>query len=158
MSVSTVMPAIRAALVAKVQAVTGINGVAPVYDYWRHVTNEMEQQTLFKGASQARAHWWCVVPATAETLPIWNLMGCDQANPARFDLHGYYALEDAAASEKAFHTIVWALLDGLLADKNLGGAFIGMDPLPAWQENDQRMVAGVLVHHARIAVAVRAQL
>lgn len=158
MSVSTVMLAIRAALLAKVQGVTGISGVAPVYDYWRHVTTDMELATLFKGASQSRLHFWCVTPGTAEVLPVWNLNGCDQANPARFDIHGYYALDDANASEKAFHTVVWAVLDALLADKNLGGSVIGLDPLPVWQENDHRMLSGVLVHHARIAVSVRAQL
>ena len=161
MSVSTVMPAILAALKAKVEAVTGIAGVAPVYDYWRHVTDEKELRDIFMGGSQARLHWWCVTPAGADTLSIWHLSGCDQANPARFDLHGFYAVKDADASEKAFHTIVWALLDALLADKSLTGSavpLIGQLPLPVWAENDHRMLVGTLLHHARIAVAVKAEL
>lgn len=158
MSLAALIPAVRTALQTKVAAVTGISGVAPVYDYWRHVTNDLELKTLFKETGGSRMHFWCVAAAVAEPASIWNLNGCDQAKPLKVDIHGYMALNDANATEKTFAGLVALVIDGLLADKNLGGTVIGLDPLPQWVENDHRMMAGVLCHHARVAVSVRAQL
>lgn len=148
---------IRTALAAKVQAVTGIVGVAPVYDYWRHVTSEKEINDLLKGGSQGRLHFWCVSPAQSDPLTIDNMGGCDQADPWRFDIRGYYALLDADASEKAFLTIVEAVIEAFRLDKNLGGTVISNWPVQ-WPENVHVMLAGVLCHHARISVPVRAML
>lgn len=160
MSLATFIPAVRSALQAKVAAVTGISGVAAVYDYWRHVTNDLELQQLFKEAGGARMHFWCVTVAVAEPASIWNLSGCDQANPLKVDIHGYMALNDANATEKTFVGLVALVIDALLADKNLGGLadVIGLDPLPQWLENDHRMMAGVLCHHARVSVSVRGKV
>lgn len=149
---------IRSTIQTKVAGVTGISGVAPVYDYHRHVTNEAEILAILKGSNQQRAHWWGVTPAREAPIEIVQRMGCQDAI-YRWEIHGYYALQDAAASEKAFHVVVQALLEALRTDTKFGGTLREYE-LPTWKENDHRQVgtSGILVHHAMVSVGVKKEL
>lgn len=144
----------RNAVIAVVQAVTALAGV-PVYDYMRHVTDENEIKTLLVAAG--RLHFWWVVPARDNPVSVRRIMGpCDEANPYMLDVHGFYALKDADASEKAFLTIVGnSVFEALRLTRHVTGD-IGSGP-PQWIENDHRMLSSVLVHHVRIGFPVRAQ-
>jgi len=136
-------------LVASVTALAGV----PVYDFVRHVTDENEIKTLL--VASGRMHFWCVTGGQSDTIKVKRLIGCDQADYT-FDVHGYYALKDADASEKAFLDIAEAVFEKLRATKHQAGD-IGSGP-PQWNEHDWRMLSGVLTHHARISFPVRAQL
>ena len=150
------LDSIRSTIRTKVAGVTGISGVAPVYDYLRLVTTEAEIKELMV-AGQGRAHWWSVTPARENPLGLaWRGLGC-QDGLYRWEIHGFYALKDAAASEKAFLVIVEALMEALRADLTFGTTVQAYE-LPAWREHDHRMVSSVLLHHALISVGVRKQL
>src|SRR5437660_1165598 len=129
---------IRTSIKTLVAGVAGISGVAPVYDYARHVTTEAEVLALLKGANQTRAHWWSVRPAREKPFTVAQRMGCKDAL-YRWEIHGWYALNDLAASEKAFDTIVEAVMIALLADLSLAGTVRPIEgDLPAWVVNDHK--------------------
>jgi hypothetical protein len=146
----------RGAVHTVVAAVPALAGV-PVYDYVRHVTTEEEIASTLVGGG--RLHFWCVVPAAQNPVTIFRPVGsaCDQAKPYLFDIHGFYALKDADASEKAFLTIAaGSVLEALRTTRHVTGD-IGCGP-PQWPENDHRMLASVFVHHVRITFPVVAAL
>lgn len=154
------LDSIRTSIKTLVAGVSGISGVAPVYDYARHVTTEAEVVALLKGAGQARAHWWSVRPATEKPFTVFERMGCKDGL-YRWEIHGWYALNDTAASEKAFDTIVEAVMTALLADLTLSGTVRPLeDDLPAWVANDHKQVgtSAILCHHAEITLGVKKQL
>lgn len=154
---------IRTALRAKVAGVTGISGIAPVYDYIRLVKSEQEIKDVMVGTGQNRLHYWWVSPAQTETLRIIQRMGC-QDGVYRFEIHGFYALEDvppsgAMPSEKAFLLVVEALHNALRTDMTLGGTVRMVEgEWPAVGEFDHRMMSSVLCHHARLSFAAKTQL
>lgn len=152
------LDSIRSSIVTKVAGVTGISGVAPVFDYLRHVTTEGEINSILVGSNQTRLHFWSVTPAAADSFSLRQRMGC-QDGAYRWEIHGFYALVDADASEKAFLTIVEALLNALRTDLTLGSTVRPLeDELPRWVENDHRMLATVLCHHVRITLGVKKEL
>lgn len=138
-------------LVAAVPALASVP--VPVYDYVRHVTDDKEVKDLL--VASGRMHFWCVTGGQSDTIAIKRLVGCDQATYT-FDVHGYYALADAAASEKAFLDIAEAVFETLRATKHQAGD-IGSGP-PQWLEHDWRMLSGPLCHHVRFSFPIRAQL
>jgi len=151
---------IRSLLRTKVAGVAGIAGVAPVYDYSRHVTTMEEIKLMLRGSSQERPHWWSVKPAQENPVTFHKRGFCTDGI-YRWDITGFYALQDAAASEKAFITIVEAVCNALLADLNLGGNVRFNHPdlgLPGWVGNDYVMAAGLLLHRARITYACVSQV
>lgn len=152
---SIALDTIRSTVRTKVAGVAGISGVAPVYDYLRLVTSEAEIKTIM-AAGQGRAHWWSVTPARENPFEIVQRMGC-QDGVYRFEIHGWYALQETAASEKAFLVIVVALLNALSADLKFGGTVREYE-LPAWREHDHRMVSTVLLHHVLVSVGVKKEL
>jgi hypothetical protein len=149
---------IRTSIAAKIAAVVGIAGVAPVHEYLRHATMADELKTLLVGANQERLHFWCVTPAQGNPLTIVQRMGC-QDGIYRWEVHGFYALEDAVASEKTFLNIVEKVLDALRADLTLGNTVRPVEGAwPGWAENDHRMMASVLCHHVRLTTSYKQQL
>lgn len=141
----------RSALQVLVAAVPSLAQV-PVYDFVRHVTDEGEIKSLL--VSSGRMHFWCVTASQTDTVQVDRKVGCDYATYS-LDVHGYYALQDAVASEKAFLTIAEAVFEALRLTKHQTGD-IGSGP-PQWVESDWRMYASVLVHHVRFTFPVRAQ-
>jgi hypothetical protein len=85
------------------------------------------------------------------------MAGCDQADPWRFDIGGWYQLEDANASEKTFLDLAEAVINAFRLDKNLGGAVIQAWPLQ-WPESVHVMICGYLCHYVRLSVPVKATL
>jgi hypothetical protein len=154
------LDSIRSSLRTKVAGVTGISGVAPVYDYLRYVTDEDGIRDLLV-AGQGRVHYWSVTPAVGDTFSLRQRMGC-QDGVYRWDVHGFYALKDADASEKVFLVIVEAVLNALRTDLTLGSTVRPVEgELPRWVEHDHRQIGpagSVLCHHAKITLAVKKEL
>jgi hypothetical protein len=151
-----ILDSIRSALRTKVAGVTGISGVAPVYDYLRLVTNEEQIKAIFI-AGQNRPHFWSVTPSRENPFEIVQRMGC-QDGIYRWEIHGFYAIDDSAASEKAFLVIVQAVLEALRTDLKLGAANLRPYELPAWKEHDHRMASSLGLHHVLLTVGVKKEL
>lgn len=157
------LDSIRSSVKTKVAAVAGIAGVAPVYDYRRHVSDDKEVRDLLAATSgTGRVHFWHVHPSFEDPLKVRLRVGC-QDGFYRFEVHGFYALKDADASEKAFLTIVEAVHAALLAEwvrnPNFDGTTRALEEdAPSVVSNDHRTVCGYLCHHAGITFGLRKQI
>jgi hypothetical protein len=150
--------AIRARLVAIVESVTGVS--SQVHDYWRNVKDEGVRNVLLKDSVTGALHFWFVSLAFDSTLTQRRDGTVGRADLV-YDLHGYFAVNDAGASEKAFAGKVLDVVTKLNGSQNLKLAGVplsgvlmhdsGPVQLP---EFNQVEFASVLCHHARIQVPV----
>ncbi len=137
-------------IAAKIQAVAG---VGRVYEYQRLVTDESSIVADMRSAGVL--NYWTVTPAQANPHALERHPGTHAKATYQYDVHGFYAAKDYNASEVAFVALVVAVMATFeTGDKKLGGAVTECWPAQ-WQEHDYRMLAGVLCHHARLAIAVR---
>lgn len=140
---------IRAAIKAKLEAVATIG---TVHDYERFSKRDAEFQALYK---------------TSNTIKGWNIrrVSTREARLAvgryqvfhRWRIRGYMALDDSAASEKTFDTLIEAVKDAFRADETLSG--LVKDLLESEQQfgiqvedSGPVMFAGVLCHGARLGL------
>lgn len=160
----------RARVFAVLSGVAGITGgVAMVHDYFRTITDELTLRTIGVGSS-GRLHVWMVALAddspflhlNAQNAPGWSGINYSKVLYA-FDLLGWYAHKDSAASEKAWADQVEAVITAFrqavqTGSPKLGDANVTDAGPPQWIEGGYRMQPGnVLCHFARVRVAVRAQ-
>jgi hypothetical protein len=152
------LDSIRSSIVATVAGVSGINGIAPVYDYARHVTNLEELRDLQTTvAGVKRVHFWSVAPARERPVSLHRRGICQDAM-YRWEIHGFYALKDADASEKALLVIAEGVFDALRNDPTLGGTVRYGDEDVFMAEHDHRMMAGTLCHHVSFRFACKVQV
>ena len=145
-----------------------VQGIGQVHDYFRAVTTMAELNDWFRRSG--RLHFWCVSLAPSDA---YVTVGKD--GPGRFpsnyelahygfQIHGFYALDDANGSEKVFADIVERVIAAFRADKKLGDTVIDSGPLQ-WVEGggpeSMRMMppgeGGALCHYARLALRVKVQ-
>lgn len=146
---------IRAAIAGKLSAVPN---VGRVHDYERYAAQGGEMKALYvatiAGAPQLRG-WFVRRVRTRE----------DSDDLGRYvvthgwQIRGYLALDDAAASEKTFDALVEAIRDAFREDENLGGlvsSTVVEDAAGAQVEDSAPVLfAGVLCHSARLRLATR---
>lgn len=158
----------RAAVYNTLNGVAALAGQARVHDYFRWNKDDAALRTLCVGAG-GRMNVWMVSFYGADPYTALNAQGApghsginfQQARWA-FTLHGYYAHNDAAASEKAWPDQVEAVISAfriasLTGSPRLGDARI-LDAGPAqWVENNPVMFAGVLCHNGRLVLPLRVQ-
>lgn len=114
---STLAP-VRAALKAKLAAVPQIGHV---HDYERYLREEGKFRELFEfdladGSKQLRG-WW-LRRTHSQELAIAMSRSVDVHT---WQIRGYMALNDAAASELVFEGLIEAFRDAVRADPTLGG-------------------------------------
>lgn len=143
---------IRAAIVAKLNAVPDIGRV---HGYERYSNNVKDLRQLYvasiAGADQLRG--WFV---SRRSSPRQK----SGAGPAmvgnRWEIVGYMAIDDAAATEHAMDALVEAACAAFWADQNLGGAVIncndGEHAGLQVQEVAPVLFAGVLCHRAKLTL------
>lgn len=149
----SVISSARASLVA---LLSGITGIGRVHDYTRRVEHDADRKTLLV-TTGGRLHCWFVSLADEDPYEEAYLPArCTRARVV-FSLHGYYALADADASEKAFCDVVDDVLDAIRGARTLSGTVIEAGP-PRWREAGHREFAGALCHYARIDVALVAEV
>jgi hypothetical protein len=143
------VPAIRAAIVAKVSAVANIGAV---FDYQRYEPRADALASLYRvnigGQDQIRG-WWLSRVSTEERSPAlgrWQTVHT-------WRLRGYMSLDDATASEKTFDALIESLRTAFRTDDTLGGVVASTvmdDGTAGLQLTEQVPVlfAGVLCHSA----------
>lgn len=143
---------IRGAIKAKIE---GVAGTGIVHDYERYANDLAAFKSLYVSAGTLKG-WLIRRVATRETSPAvgrWIVTH-------RWQIRAYQGLDDAAASEKAFDTLIESVRAAFRADDTLGGV-VGTCTLPddiaGLQVEDAGpvMFAGVLAHSARCALATR---
>jgi hypothetical protein len=144
---------IRAAIAAKMNTVADIGRV---HDYERWAKRDKDFQDLFLSAGQIRG-WIVRRTATRETSPGIGRFVVTH----RWQIRGYMALDDSAASEKTFDALVEALRDAFRSDETLGG-LVASTVLPdgeggeaglQLEDHGPVMFANVLCHGARLRLA-----
>lgn len=146
---------IRAAIVARLGTVADIG---LVHDYQRYATDSAAFASLYtttiSGRRQIRG-WWVSRTATTESSPALGRYIVTHT----WRIHGYMSLDDAAATEKTFDTLVEAVRDAFRQDDNLGGVVDGtvIDEGAGLQLEEQApvMFCGVLCHAARLTLRTR---
>lgn len=148
-------------------AVSALSG-AKRYDYFRYSNDEATMRSLFVGSS-GRLNAWMVslspddpyITLNAQGAPGHSGINFEQARYT-FHLHGYFAHDDASASEKAWADQVEAVIAGfrqavIVGQPKLGDANV-IDAGPAqWVEGPLSQFCGVLCHRGRLTMPVRAQ-
>lgn len=150
--------AIRARLVAIVESVDGIS--SQVHDYWRNVRDEGVRNLLLKDSVTGSLHFWFVSLAFDSTL-TQERDGTLAKDTLVYDLHAYYAVNDAGESEKAFAAKVLDVVTELNGSQKLALAGVALDTVGIRDsgpvqllEFNQVEFTNVLCHHARIQVPV----
>lgn len=148
---------IRAAILAKLG---GVADIGVVNDYERYSKDQSALQAQYvatiAGAKQLRG-WNIRRTKTAENFSVF----CGpQPVTHTWDLRGYMALDDSAATEKTFDNLIEAIRDAFRADETLGGAVYSttlLDGVTGVQviESVPVLFAGVLSHSARLRLFTR---
>jgi hypothetical protein len=165
LSVSTA----RARVFAVLAGVAGISGgAAMVHDYFRLIQDEETLKSLAIGTS-GRVHVWMLSLSDQDPFVSLNAQGqpgraglnFDQVRYA-FQIFGWYGVQDAAASEKAWASQVEAVITAFRNAVLTGTAKLGEENVieagpSQWVEGGYRMLPGnVLCHFARLTISVRA--
>lgn len=147
----TTLAQIRAAIVAELSAITGIGRV---HDYERYAKQESEFRNLYLadlggGVSQIRG-WHVRRLTTSETHAVM----ASHEDVHEWQLRGFMAIDDSAASEKTFDDLIEAVRARFRANNNLGGLIASVyspdGKGPELTESQPVLLAGVLCHSARI--------
>ena len=105
------------AIKTKLEAVTGINGAANVYDYQRLSTDWTSFLSLFKVTSTSKIHGWTFTRTSTEEILCTN----NQSERVfTFKIRGYMSVDDSAESEKTFQDIIENICDDFRMDMDLG--------------------------------------
>jgi hypothetical protein len=158
---------------ARMRVYNVLNGVAVlsgarVYDYFRYSNDEGTMRSFFVGSS-GRLNAWMVslspddpyITLNAQGGPGHSGINFEQAR-FTFHLHGYYAHDDAGASEKAWADQVEAVIAAFRAAVLTGSPKLGdanvIDAGPAqWVEGPLSQFCGVLCHRGRLTMPLRVQ-
>lgn len=143
------LSALRTALVARLASVPDIG---LVHDRERFAANEAAFRALYlftpAGGTPGVRGWWVRRVATATT----SISSARTLDVHSWELRGFMAFDDAAASELAFDALIEALRAAVAADPTLGGV---ADPGPLDEPEGLQLVeagpvrfAGVLCHSA----------
>jgi hypothetical protein len=135
----------------------GVAGIGQVHDYFRRAQHEAEIQALFQ--SSGRLHVWFVTLGDDTPYTERRKGGVCSEATVRYALHGYFALEDADASEKEFEVVLQAVLTALRSDPYLGLSDVVIEAAPpAVSVLGHAKFADVLCHYARVDMSIRAHL
>ena len=127
----------------------GVSGVANVYDTVRNWQTEKQFRDAARTAAGAIQFWFVTREATAGE----DLGPQFTARKHTLALHGYYGVNDAAASEKTFQALVESVVAALAADRHLSQTARHSGPAQV-RALDLRVLNNVLCHHAEVALEV----
>lgn len=143
---------IRAAILAKLQGVTGIG---QVHDYERFAAREADFHALYKETATVRINGWNFFRESTREADLNN---GEVRRLHTFRLTGFRSLDDADATGKSFDDLVEAIAQAFRADRTLGGLIEDVKNLDEeFGESgiqvdaiEPVMFAGVLCHRARL--------
>jgi hypothetical protein len=152
---------IREAIRVKLAAVADIG---EVHDYERYsaVASKLSEHYVTNlGGADKRLQGWFVAYRGTERISPGRGRYC---LTHRWEMRGFWALEDETASEKAFDAKLEEIGDAFEADENLGGLIsstvLGTDDAPGpagvqVKEKNAVIFAGILCHAARMELFTR---
>jgi hypothetical protein len=151
-NLTTQIPATRARILARVQAAVAAG--LPVYDYIRNV-NHADTRAAILIDTGGKFHFWMFGLASGEPISAKRYPAGLNRVEVQWDVHGYMAVQDATASEKAHDLDALAVLDAIEGDRKLvnGGTPTVSESGPAQRVQGGHVVLGdVLCHYARLSL------
>ncbi len=149
---ATDLATVRAAIKTRLEVVTGFT----VYDYLRNINDEATLKAIALDAGDpARIHFWQFGLAQEMPFEGHRYAAGETRVRAKWELHGYYAVNDADATEKTFDTEAAAVFDAFEANKKLttGGVDLTVETGPAQRQQGGHVMFGtVLCHYARMSL------
>jgi hypothetical protein len=166
MSLASVRSRIHTTLSDAVVLGAALSTQAQVHRYFRSVKSEQEIASKLKHATTSKLHAW-MVSLDERAFTTTRSSRQQGRDPMRefglynFALYGYYAVDDAVASEETWSDIVEDVIDAFRADKKLNNTVVDSGP-PQWVrggggEGCVLMPSGngsVLCHFAKLALPV----
>ena len=128
----------------------GVTGIGIVHDYERHAKDWSTYLSFYKKPGTSVINGWQITRratreeehAATQTYRFHTMV-----------IHGFYSLDDSAASEKTFQDLIEAISTAIRQNATLNGAaFHALPPNIAVVE--QRMFGDVLVHYCEMTVDV----
>lgn len=142
---------VRAAILGKLN---GVAGVGVVHDYERYAASMAGLTALYKSGAQLKG-WHIRRVATEERSPAVGRYAVTH----RWQMRGFWSLDDSAATEKSFDDLVETIRDAFRLDDTLGGvvATCTAEEVAGAQVVDSGpvMFGNVLCHAVRLALATR---
>lgn len=135
--------------------VDGVAGVGRTHSYFRVVASDAEIASKLKASG--KLHVWMVSLSDQNPYHTKRHPANHEQGTYQYKVYGYYAVDDAAASEEVFSDLVEAVIAAFRADKTLGDTVIDSGPAQ-WSAGGYKTFAGVLCHYAELDLAVREQL
>lgn len=143
MSLST----IRAKIKAILEEVTDVG--SKVYDYERWAKTWQEYLELFK--SNGIIKGWTI---TRRATPEISKTPSSNVRTHTFIIHGFYSLDDSAASETTFQDIIENIATAFRSEITLGGTAFDCSPLQV-DSVGAVMFGGVLCHFCELRLLVQ---
>lgn len=125
--------------------VSSVAGVGRVHDYERWTADSTQFLALFQDPATKKVFGWEI---TRNSIPQVERIGRKYKITSSYSIKGYYAVNDAAATEKTFQAIIDAIIAALLT----GIPGTEGTPLPNVPVIDFRTFGSVLCHHAEIRI------
>jgi hypothetical protein len=158
--VSSGLAVVRAAIKTTLDSVTGIGAT---FDYFRGAQDmtEAERDALMATVG-GRFHVWFLSMADERPYLTKRYPATHEHSVYGFSLHGYYAVDEANASEKTFALLCEAVIAKFrqakpgLASSAFTNVVDEQGPVE-WVVSGHKTFCGVLCHYARLDVATREQ-
>lgn len=128
-------------------ALAGITGVGRVHDYERWTADSAQFLALFQDAASKKIFGWEITRTGAKVEKPTQKFKVTHA----YVLKGYYAVSDAAKSEKLFNAVIEAIVSKFISNHLAGTQGIC---LPQVGIIEFRMFGNVLCHYAEIRLDV----
>lgn len=152
------MPTVEQIRDAHVAKIAAIPDIGKVHGHERYAAQQADMKALYvatiAGRDQLRG-WFVRRVRTGETSDALGRYVVTHT----WDIRGYLALEDGAASEKAFDALIEAIRDAYRSDENLGGlvssTVVDEGAGVQVEESAPVLFAGVLCHSARLKLYTR---
>lgn len=132
-----------------------VSGIGATFDYFRGTQDMTEAERDALLTSVGIFHCWFISMASEAPYVTKRFPASHERATYGFELHGYYAVNEANASEKTFALLVERIIAAFRAAKPgpVGVAFTGIvdeqGPLQ-WVTNEYRVFCGVSCHYARL--------
>lgn len=141
-----------------------VTGIGAVHDYFRGAVDmtEAERDALMATTEGGRFHTWFIGMADERPYLTKRFPASHEISVYTFSIHGYYAVDEADASEKTFALLCERVIAAFRQAKPgyPASAFTNIvdeaGPLE-WIVSGHRTFCGVLCHYARLDLQTREQ-
>lgn len=131
-----------------------VTDIGKVYDYERWAANWNDFINLFKSVAHSQIRGWEISRKAAgiKKAAIGTSIG-SYLKDNDFVIKGYMAIDDSAATEKTFNTLIEAVEAKFRSNMTLNGAAKDHDYIQV-RVIDSRMFGSVLCHYAELYLKV----